>query len=75
MNQVPETLEVNAALGTESSEQISPDSGSGDRVVGAGLEGTVEANHLLYQVVGARVVRVRPGYTDSDPPSEWPVIR
>jgi len=74
VNQFSQTFEVDAALGPGSHEQVPPDSGSGNRVVNAELQGTVEADHLLHQIVGAGIVCVRPRDPDGEPPSERPTV-
>ena len=74
MNQFSQTFKVDTAFGSGSHEQVPPDSGGGDRVVNAELEGTVKADHLLHQVIGARVVCVWPRDADGEPPSERPTV-
>ena len=74
MNQLSQTFKVDATFGSGSHEQIPPDSGSCDRVVDAELHWTMEANHLLHQVIGTGVVRVWPCDTDGKPPPERPAV-
>jgi hypothetical protein len=74
VNQISQTFKVDAALSPGTHEQVPPDSSGGDRVVNAKLQRTVEANHLLHQVIWAGVVCVRPSNTNGEPPSKRPAI-
>ena len=73
--QFHQALGVDTALSPGPHKQIHPDSGNGDRVVDPELEGTMEPDHPLQQVVGALVVRIRPRNTDGEPPCEGPAVR
>lgn len=75
VDQFSQTLEVDAALSPGSHEQVPPDPGSSDRVVNTELQGTVETDHLLHQVIRTGVIRVWPCYTNGEPPSERPAVR
>lgn len=70
VDKVPQTLQVKTALRARAHEQITPNSGGGDRVVDPELHRAVQADHLLHKVVGARVYGVWPGNTDCKPPSK-----
>ena len=69
-----QTLGVDAALSPGPHKRIPPDSGSGDRVIDPELEETMESDHLLHQVVGTGIVRIRPYDTDGEPPCEGPAV-
>ena len=58
--QFHQALGVDTALSPGPHKQIHPDSGNGDRVVDPELEGTMEQDQLLHQLVGTGIVRIRP---------------
>lgn len=70
VNEIPQSLEIKAALCARPHEQVPPDTRGGDRVVDAELHGTVEPDHLLHEMVWAGVYGVRPGDANGKPPTQ-----
>jgi hypothetical protein len=70
VDEVTQALEVQAAFRARTHKQVAPDAGRSDRVINSELHRSVQAHHLLHEVVWARVYRIWPCDTDSEPPSE-----
>src|SRR6266852_5349522 len=70
VDEVTQAFKVQAALRARTHKQVAPYAGRGDRVINSELHRSVQAHHLLHQVVRARVYRIWPRDTDGEPPSE-----
>jgi hypothetical protein len=70
IDQIPQALEVQAPLSTRSHEQVAPDSGRGDRIVNTELHRSMQADHLLHEMVRAWVHSVGPCDADGEPPAQ-----
>ena len=69
-DEVPQALEVKAALRPRAHQQVAPDARGGDRILDRQLHRPVQSDHLLHEVVGAGVDRVGPCDSDGEPPAE-----